>query len=285
MPDPEHLDVHDADYRVAVGAEPPRGAEPPSRRPGERLSPLAAFVTRLLRAKFVFVPLKLLLGGPVVAPALTALISIGAYGWIFGWEFGVGLVALLFIHEMGHVLMLRRFGVRATAPIFIPFLGAFIGMRQLPRDAVMEAYVGLGGPVLGSLGAVLAWGVYQADGRSIWLVMTYLGVLLNLFNLLPLPPLDGGRAVAAISRWLWVVGLAGLVGLVILRPEPVFVLIVLFAATELWQVRRRGRVQPEYYRVPSRQRLAVSSIYFGLAAGLIFALIRLTPMLGMERLL
>lgn len=278
--------IYDADFRVDPATGTPRPAPKPKRQRWRRaLGPLVALGSLLAKLKYVLVPLKLLLAMPLVAPVVTALISIGAYAWVFGWQFGVGIVALIFIHEMGHVLILRRFGVRATAPIFIPFLGAFIGMRQLPRDAVMEAYVGLGGPVLGTLGAIVAWGMYQVDGRSIWLVIAYLGVILNLFNLLPVPPLDGGRAVAAISRWLWALGLVGLAALILLRPEPILALIVLFGAFELWGVWRRSRVAPDYYRVPLRQRLVISSIYFGLAAGLILALIHLTPLLGVGRLL
>lgn len=282
MYDPQN--VVDADYRVNPETGVPERA--PSRRPGKwrrLVGPLIALAGLLAKLKVLLVPLKFVASGSLVAPTLTALISVGAYALAFGWQFGVGLVSIIFVHEMGHVVMLRRYGVRASAPIFIPFLGAVIGMRQLPRDALMEAYVGLGGPVLGTLGAVVTWGLYQVDGHPIWLVLTYIGVLLNLFNLLPVPPLDGGRAVAAISHWLWAVGIVGLAGLLFLRPNPILVLIVLFGGSELVQVWRRRRLMPEYYRVPLRQRFAVSSIYFGLAASLAVALFELAPLVHLGR--
>lgn len=283
----EPNNVVDADFRVDPDTGIPQRV--PSRRQpsGWRrlLAPLIALGGILAKLKYVLLPLKLLFALPLVAPVLTALISIGAYALAFGWQFGVGIVGLIFVHEMGHVLILRRYGVKATAPIFIPFLGAFIGMRQLPKDALMEAYVGLGGPVLGTLGAIAAWGIYQVDHQPLWLALTYLGVLLNLFNLLPVPPLDGGRAVAAISRWIWAVGLVGLAALLFLRPEPILLLIVLFGGTELWQVWKRSRQNPNYYKVPLTQRLVVSAIYFGLAASLGFALLQLAPMVAAARVL
>ncbi len=283
----EPNNVVDADFRI----NPDTGI--PERMPARRgsngwrrlLAPLVALGGVLAKLKYVLVPLKLLFALPLVAPVVTALVSIGAYALVFGWQFGVGIVALIFVHEMGHVLILRRYGVKATAPIFIPFLGAFIGMRQLPKDAVMEAYVGLGGPVLGTLGAVAAWGVYQVSHQPLWLALTYLGVLLNLFNLLPVPPLDGGRAVAAISRWIWALGLVGLGVLLFLRPEPILIIIVLFGGMELYQAWKRSRHNAPYYRVPLAQRLMVSTIYFGLAASLAFALLKLAPLLASARVL
>ena len=283
----EPNNVLDADYRVNPDTGVPERL-PSRRRPSgwrRLLAPLVALGGVLAKLKYVLIPLKLVFATPLVAPVLTALVSIGAYALAFGWQFGVGIVALIFVHEMGHVLMLRRYGVKASAPIFIPFLGAFIGMRQLPKDALMEAYVGLGGPVLGTLGAVAAWGLYQVDHQTLWLALAYLGVLLNLFNLLPVPPLDGGRAVAAISRWIWAFGLVGLAALLFLRPEAILILIVFFGATELWQVWKRARLNPSYYRVPLTQRLVVSAIYFGLAVSLAVALLKLAPMVAMARAL
>ncbi|MBX5446068.1 site-2 protease family protein [Sphaerobacter sp.] len=264
--------VIEADFRVNPGTgiieEAPRRASSRIRR---WLAPLVAIVGILSKGK------------GLLAPMASALVSVAAYALAFGWQFAIGLVALLFVHEMGHVLVLRRFGVRATAPIFIPFLGAVIGMRQLPRDAVMEAKVGLGGPVLGSLGALAAWGMYLASGHGLWLVLTYLGVVLNLFNLLPIPPLDGGRAVAAISRWFWLLGLVGLGVLMFRMPSPVFILIGVFAAGELITIWRRTQADPAYYRVPLAQRAVVSAVYFGLAVALGAAMLHLTPLLSAVR--
>lgn len=207
----------------------------------------------------------------------TALISIFAYAMWLGWEFAVGIVLLIFIHEMGHVIALRRFGVKASAPIFIPFLGAVIAMKQLPRNAYMEAVVGLGGPVIGSLGALAAWIVYTINGEPMFLAMAYLGVLLNLFNLLPVLPLDGGRAVGAMSRWFWVAGYAALIGLMFIRPTPIIFLILLFGAPEVWASIRHRKSGGEYYAIPKVQRVAVGAVYFGMIALLGGALVGLEP--------
>ncbi len=257
--------VYDADYRVNPETGVPERA--PSRRASRirrYLGPLLVLIGILAKIKWIVIPLQFLKGVPFLAPTLTALVSIGAYALAFGWQFGVGLVAMIFIHEMGHVAVLRRYGIRASAPIFIPFLGAIIGMRQLPRDAVMEAYVGLGGPVLGSIGAFASLGIYFVDGHPIWLVLAYIGILLNLFNLLPLLPLDGGRVVGAVSKWMWGLGVAGLIAFMFFRPTPILVLILVFGSMEFIQVWRRRRTNPEYYQVPMRQRATIAAIYFGL---------------------
>ena len=272
--------VYDADYRVSPEGELVRV---PSRRDHwlkRWLGPAGALLLFVAtKLKFVLVALK---GVKFLGTGVTALLSIGAYALYFPWQFAVGLVVLIFIHEMGHVVVLRRYGVRSTAPIFIPFMGALIGMKQLPKNAVMEAYVGLGGPVIGSLGALAAYGIYLLDGHPLFLALAYIGILLNLFNLLPILPLDGGRAVGAISRWLWVVGIAGLVGLMILRPSPILLLILFVGAPELLRIfRERG--QTDYYDVRPSERLTIGLIYFGLLFILGFLLYELEPLMHSMR--
>jgi Zn-dependent protease len=258
--EPTNPEALEADYRVLDDGQIVRRKQRSKlRRIAAPLLPILLFVATKL--KFVFGALKAL---PFLSTGFTAILSVGAYALAFGWQIAIGLVVLLFIHEMGHVLVLRRYGVKATAPVFIPFLGAFIGMKQLPHNAVMEAYVGLGGPVIGSLGAMAAWGLFRATGHEAFLVAAFLGVFLNLFNLLPILPLDGGRAVSAISRWLWLVGLVGLVGLMIVWHSPLLFLLVFFMANESWHALRRGKQNAEYYAVPRSERLWISAIYFGL---------------------
>ena len=134
------------------------------------------------------------------------LVSMGAYALIWGWQFGVGFVLLLLIHEMGHVMQLRREGIPASAPMFIPFLGAMVAMKEMPKDAAAEARVGLAGPVLGSLGALIPLALYGLTGDELFKALAFVGFFLNLFNLLPVLPLDGGRAMAALSPAMWIVG-------------------------------------------------------------------------------
>src|ERR687895_1288141 len=140
----------------------------------------------------------------------TMLVSVAAYALLWGWKFAIGLVLLLFIHEMGHVLEARRQGLPTTAPMFIPFLGALITMKELPHDVWREARVALAGPILGTVGAVAFLIVGEATDRDFFTAMAYVGFFLNLFNLLPIVPLDGGRAVAALHPAFWLVGLVGL---------------------------------------------------------------------------
>jgi Zn-dependent protease len=198
------------------------------------------------------------------------LVSIAAYALLWGWKFAVGIVLLLLVHEMGHVFELRRQGVPASAPLFIPFLGAFVGMKQLPENAWKEAQVALAGPILGSLGAAAVWAYAEATDSELLLALAFTGFFLNLFNLLPIVPLDGGRAVAALHPAMWLVGLAGLAALVFLTPNPILLIILVLGGFELWN-RWRARNEPEgraYYAVRPWQRVAVAVVYVGLAAAL-----------------
>jgi Zn-dependent protease len=209
-----------------------------------------------------------------VGTALSGLVSIAAYALLWSWWFAVGLVVLLFVHEMGHVLEARRQGLPVSAPMFIPFMGALITMKQLPHDVWREARVALAGPIIGSLGAVGFWIVGAATDRDVFTAMAYVGFFLNLFNLLPIVPLDGGRAVAALHPALWLIGLVGLLALVVVFPNPILILILVISAMELWN-RWRTRNDPAaqtYYRIAPWQRVAVAVVYLGLAAGLAVAM-------------
>jgi Zn-dependent protease len=198
------------------------------------------------------------------------LVSVAAYALIWGWKFAAGFVALLFIHEMGHVLQLRREGIKASAPMFIPFLGAYVGMKELPKDAAAEARVGLAGPVLGSAGALIPLALWQITGNVFWEALAFVGFFLNLFNLLPVLPLDGGRAMAALSPWMWFVGYGLLIAATVFFPSPIMLLILLFGGMETLR-RWRARNTPEaqrYHRVTGRQRAIVAAVYLGLALAL-----------------
>ena len=210
----------------------------------------------------------------IFATSASMLVSIGAYAWIWGWRFAVGFVLLLFVHELGHVLELRRQGVPATAPLFIPFLGAVVGMKQLPNDVWREAQVALAGPVLGSLGALAVWAAGAALDSDLLVALAFTGFFLNLFNLLPVSPLDGGRAAAALHPALWAVGLALLLGLTLLYPNPILILVLVIGGLEVWR-RWRERDEPgarEYYAIAPWQRAVVGVTYVGLIAVLALAL-------------
>jgi Zn-dependent protease len=194
------------------------------------------------------------------------LISIAAYQLLFGWPFAVGFVLLLLVHELGHVIQLRREGIEASAPMFIPFLGAVVAAKSMGDDAGAEARVGLAGPVLGSIATLVPLGIYLATGEDFWRALAYVGFFINLFNLLPVLPLDGGRAVQALSSWIWAIGFLLFVGVLIVFPSPVLILIVLLGGFETWR-RWKARKSPEaqeYNRIPARTRIAVAVVYLGL---------------------
>jgi Zn-dependent protease len=222
-----------------------------------------------LKALLLIVPkLKLL------TTSGSMLVSIAAYSLLWGWRFAVGFVALLLVHEMGHVIQLRREGVSASAPVFIPFLGAAIWSKSLGGNALAEARVGLAGPILGSVGAAALIPVADATGNQLFRALAFIGFFLNLFNLLPVLPLDGGRAMAAMAPWMWVVGFAAMVAAALLFPNPVILLILLFGGMETWRrwrARRDGGAEQQaYYRVRPAHRLMVAGVYVALVVLLAF---------------
>ena len=254
---------------------PARGYEPIQPEPrGPRAilkriwAPIAAAGAFVLKFGAILFKLKF------ITVAASMIVSVGAYALLGGWWFGLGLVILIFVHEMGHVFELRHQGVPASAPLFIPFVGAVVGMKKMPENAWKEARVALAGPILGTLGALVVWGLGAYYNSNFLIAMAFVGFLINLFNLLPVVPLDGGRAVAALHPALWGVGLAGLVVLEIVRPNPILLIILILGAYELWG-RWKGRNDPRYegyYKIPTAQRTAVFVVYVGLAAFLVFAM-------------
>jgi Zn-dependent protease len=216
-------------------------------------------------------------GGVLLLPKLkllttagTALVSVAAYSLFWGWTFALGFVVLLFVHEMGHVLQLRREGIKASAPMFIPFMGAFITSKSLGENALAEARVGLAGPILGTVGSGVCLAIGEASNSDFFRALAYIGFFLNLFNLLPVVPLDGGRAMAAMAPWMWFIGLGAVAALLFIAPNFILLIILLFGGMEVWrrwQARKtRSLEQAAYYRVSPRNRLLVGLVYVGLIA-------------------
>jgi Zn-dependent protease len=202
------------------------------------------------------------------------VVSVAAYSLIWGWRFAVGFVLLLLVHEMGHWIQLRREGIKASAPMFIPFLGALIWARSFGGNALAEARVGLAGPVLGSLGAAVVAGVSYLVDSELLRALAFTGFFLNLFNLLPVVPLDGGRAMAALSPTMWIVGYVLLIAVTVAFPNPIMLLILVLGGLETWR-RWRDRKSPEgraYYNVPLHARILVAATYIALIALLTFGM-------------
>jgi Zn-dependent protease len=226
-------------------------------------------VVGALLAKFKFI-LFAIFKFKVVTTSLSMVVSLGAYSLLWGWKFALGFVALLFVHEAGHALEAKRQGLPVSAPVFIPFLGAAILLKENPQNAWREAQIALAGPIVGSLGAAAVWWYGEATNNELLIAVAFTGFFLNLFNLLPIVPLDGGRAVAALHPAFWLVGLIGLAALTLVAPNPILILILVVSAMELWN-RWRVRDTPEartYYSIPPWQRAAVAVVYLGLAAAL-----------------
>jgi Zn-dependent protease len=246
----------------------------PTQTPGDRTrrarlgrlgAPLAAAGAFLAKFGAVLLKFKVL---------SSIFVSAAFYVWLGGWWFGIGLVALLFVHEMGHVIEAKRQGLPVSVPVFIPFMGALITLKRMPHDAWREARLAIAGPLLGSAGAL---GLYllavASDSRELK-ALAFLGFLINLFNLLPTLPLDGGRISAALHPSLWLAGFIGLIALVVYTPNPLLLVIVLLAGSELWRRWRLRHVpqMQDYYRVRPRQRLLMAALYFGLAAALVLGM-------------
>ena len=205
---------------------------------------------------------------------ISALISIAVYSWLFGWRFAVGLVALLFIHEMGHALVMKLKGIPIGGLTFIPLLGAAVTMRRMPQNARDEAEVGIAGPIAGAIAcAFCLFLAYMPMADQIWAPLAYFGFFINLFNLIPIVPFDGGRVLAAIDRRVWILGFVGLLGFQIwewLNGSFSFWLLffVVIAFTQLWSRGAAAKTAQgqSYYDVPLLTRIIMSLLYFGLAA-------------------
>lgn len=196
----------------------------------------------LLKGKAILSLLKL---GKIAGPMISMLVSIWAYALIYPWGFSIGFVLLLLVHELGHVIAAKRIGLPVSAPLFIPFMGALITMKKQPLDAKNEAYIAFGGPLLGTVGATAVFGAaYYMDSPLLY-SLAYVGFFLNLINLLPIHPLDGGRIATAVTRWLWLAGLIGGLGVIIYLKSVLFFIIWLLFAYDLYNkyIKRRKNIQ------------------------------------------
>ncbi len=228
-------------------------------------APGAALLWFLGKGKWLLAGAKFLKLGTVG----TMLLSIVVYAQFFGWPYAVGFVLLIFVHEMGHAIAMTRMGLPFSAPVFIPFLGAWIAMKDMPRNSWVEAVVGIGGPLLGTIGAIACLGLALATGSELMYAIAAAGFFLNLFNMVPISPLDGGRIVGVFGRWLWGVGyLVGGVLFVVLR-SPILLLILLMGLANL---KRILNPPPGYNDVESWKRWTMGFSYGGLIAVMILGL-------------
>lgn len=207
--------------------------------------------------------------GKLGGTLLTMIVSIAIYAWVFGWAYAAGFVGLLLVHEMGHFLAARQRGLPVSAPTFIPFVGAWIELKDQPMDVETEAYVAMAGPLVGTAGAILVYFWARATDSDLLLAVSYSGFFLNFFNLIPLSPLDGGRITAILSPRIWFIGAPLMLALMLWRPSPLLFLIAIAAFPALRQAWNYDPKAPEnqaYYSASGETKLQYAIIYLGLAA-------------------
>lgn len=206
--------------------------------------------------------------GKLLVTAGSMLISIFVYGLVFGIPYAIGFVGLIFAHEMGHYIAARQRGLNVGAPTFIPFVGAWIELKDLPHDAEMEAYIGIAGPFVGTLGALACYFLARSYHSDLLLALSYAGFFLNLFNLIPLSPFDGGRITAVISPRLWLLGVPILIGLFFYSFSPLLILMAILAAPQVvkaWKFDPAAPENQQYYQISIGERAFYGFMYLALA--------------------
>lgn len=207
--------------------------------------------------------------GKLLLTCGTMLLSVLVYSWVYGWRYAVGFVALLLVHELGHYVAARQRGLNVGAPTFIPFVGAWIALKEQPRDVETEAYIGFAGPLAGTLAALACYYFARNSDSSLLLAVSYSGFMLNLFNLIPISPLDGGRITAIISPKVWLAGIPLLAALFFYHPSPMLILVAVLAYPQLKQALWGGAGDPAqaaYYQATPEQRLNYGVLYLVLVA-------------------
>lgn len=217
--------------------------------------------------------LALLLGvfkfGKAGGTLVTMLISLAFYAGMFGWRYAAGFIGLLLVHEMGHFVAARQRGLAVSTPTFIPFVGAWIELREQPMDVETEAYVAAAGPLVGTIGAtaIYFWG-RDADS-GLLLAIAYSGFFLNFFNLIPLSPLDGGRMTAILSPRIWFLGAPLMLAMMAYRPSPLLILILFLSVPSLikaWKFDPQAEENRLYYSASASLKAEYGALYLGLAA-------------------
>jgi Zn-dependent protease len=212
----------------------PRGGGPNLRKALERIGGLAVLIgTTALKWGFIFVKF------------FGFFISIAAYKlWFGSWTFGLGIVLMLLVHELGHSAEARRQGLKVTWPMFIPFFGAYVKIQHAGLTPWRNALISLAGPFTGGIAAAAVWGVGEARGSAMLIVLGNIGFLLNVFNLLPIGFLDGGHVAASIR--------------------------------EAWRmpvIQFEGGVPVQAFAPDRTRALIITALYVGLAAALVAGLL------------
>jgi Zn-dependent protease len=226
------------------------------------LAPLIAVGAFL--AKFGVVLLKL----KSVVFLGSAAVSVVAYAQLWGWRFALGFVLLILVHELGHVIALRVRGIKASALVFLPLLGAFTAWQPQPRSEYEEAETALAGPVVGAIGALTLGYVAHRNGSLLLMSLAFTGLLINLFNLAPVRPLDGGRITTVLHPWIWIVAIVGLLGYELYRPGVLALVLLVLAGYQLYHQMRDpdGSFREAAASVTTKERTRISTTYLAVTA-------------------
>jgi Zn-dependent protease len=207
--------------------------------------------------------------GKLATTGGSMLLSLALYATIWGWRYAAGFVALLFAHEMGHYVAARQRGLNVGTPAFIPFMGAWIALKEQPADVETEAYVALAGPVIGTIAALAVYLWARSENSGLLMAIAYSGLFLNLFNPLPISPLDGGRVTAVLGPRIWFLGVPILLALMLYRPSPMLMIVAILAIPQLkhaWHYDPKAPENVAYYGIPLQTKLEYAGAYLGLAA-------------------
>ena len=236
------------------------------------LAPIGIVVVLILKfgSKIKFFLLPALKFFPILLKTgSTMILSIWAYSMLWGWQFAAGFVLLILLHEIGHLIAAKAFRLKVGWPVFIPFMGALIALKEAPRHAWVEFWIAAGGPIAGGLAALGCHFLAIAFESPFLLALAYTAYFLNLFNLIPIGFLDGGRMATALSPWLWLVGLVIAGAFAVYRPSFIIFLILLLSLPRLISLfRKRTTVEKRFFEVSPSQRVVAALVYFGLVVGL-----------------
>ena len=219
----------------------------------------------------IFILLKLLKAGKLgklFLPVISIILSIGSYAMLYGWSYAIGFVGLIFAHEMGHYIAARHKQLNVGLPTFIPFVGAWIEMKDQPQNAEVEAYVAYAGPLVGSIASFILYYWGRAADSGLLLALAQAGFIINLFNLIPIPPLDGGRISSILSPRLWLLGVPLLIAVWLYHPSAMLIVIAILAFPQLIQAWKYNPNTPEnkkYYGVSEIVRFEYGVLYLGLS--------------------
>jgi Zn-dependent protease len=251
---------------------PPPEPQPQRRRSGwgrgGALVGLGLLLVKFKGLLAVALRLKWLVLAPKLLVSFASLfVSIWFYALFFGWKFGVVFVLLILVHELGHYLTFRNFGISATLPFFIPGFGAFVSRRGPAPSLTIDAVATLAGPIFGIAASAVCYGYAVSTAEPFWYAAAYVGFFLNALNLLPIPPFDGGGIAAAIDPRLWILGAIGLFAWLLFFAtwSPfTLILVVVIAVTAVPRIMalRRGIVDPRFAEVGLNARIAIAAAYF-----------------------